>query len=189
MTRGSNGPHEGTIIIPSTKLDNSLKQRIPIPPKDMDDYYFRPRGGEFLTRGAALASAQLVTPDYGVTTGTACPIGSASRGSLASHLDSIGVTSTAAAAVAAQQRLASQAAITGITTVSISRLQAAGSKEKYGERRNPTILRKSEIEAAFFFSHHFYHRLDFFRIGSLYLLHVQVLPQNGSGGRNKCHMW
>merc|ERR1739836_134733 len=116
---------------------------------------------------AALASAQLVTPDYGVTTGTACHISSASRGSLASHLDSIGVTSTAAAAVAAQQRLASQAAITGITTVSISRLQAAGSKEKYGERRNPTILRKSEIEEASFFSYHFYHRLDFFRIGSL----------------------
>jgi len=131
MTRGSNGPHEGTIIIPSTKLDNSLKQRIPIPPKDMDDYYFRPRGGEFLTRGAALASAQLVTPDYGVTTG---------------------VTSTAAAAVAAQQRLASQAAITGITTVSISRLQAAGSKEKYGERRNPTILRKKLDLCIYFMS-------------------------------------
>lgn len=172
MTRGSNGPHEGTIIIPSAnpKLDNSLKQRIPIPPKDMDDYYFRPRG-EFLTRGAALASAQLVTPDYGVTTGTGHI--SSARGSLASHLDSIGVTSTgAAAAVAAQQRLASQAAITGITTVSISRLQAAGSKEKYGERRNPTILRKSENQPASLLHHLDHHRLDFYRIGSLYLLHV-----------------
>merc|ERR1719266_1662083 len=30
----------------------------------------------------------------------------------------------------------------GINSVSVSRLQAAGGKEKYGERRNPTILRK-----------------------------------------------
>ena len=32
----------------------------------------------------------------------------------------------------------------GINSVSVSRLQAAGGKEKYGERRNPTILRKSK---------------------------------------------
>ena len=131
MTRGNNGPQEGTLII-TPKVDG-IKQRIPLPPKDMDDYrdYFRPRG-EFLTRGAALASAQLVTPDYGVSAGT--PLGS-TRGSLASHLDSIGVGGSAV-----QQRAS------GMTTVSISRLQAAGSKEKFGERRNPTILRKSKID-------------------------------------------
>ena len=123
MTRGNNGPPEGTIIIPASKVDIGIKQRIPLPHKDMDDYreYFtRPRG-EFLTRGAALASAQLVTPDYGVSAGSA-------RGSMAS-LD---------------QTQRPITGITGMTTVSISRLQAAGSKEKYGERRNPTILRKSK---------------------------------------------
>ena len=38
---------------------------------------------------------------------------------------------------------ASASATGGINSVSVSRLQAAGGKEKYGERRNPTILRKS----------------------------------------------
>ena len=37
----------------------------------------------------------------------------------------------------------SASATGGINSVSVSRLQAAGGKEKYGERRNPTILRKS----------------------------------------------
>ena len=66
MTRGgTNGP----IIIPThhSKVDHGTLKHMQ-QPKDMDDYYFRPRG-EFLTRGAALASAQLVTPDYGVSAG------------------------------------------------------------------------------------------------------------------------
>ena len=66
MTRGgTNGP----IIIPThhSKVDHGTLKHTQ-QPKDMDDYYFRPRG-EFLTRGAALASAQLVTPDYGVSAG------------------------------------------------------------------------------------------------------------------------
>lgn len=129
--------------------------------RDMDpDYrdYFRPRGGEFLTRGAAMASNQLVGNEY---VGT--PVGSA-RGSLASHLDSIGISSGANAANASSSivggmprpggpceqmvdrhyvAVSSGAASGGINSVSVSRLQAAGGKEKYGERRNPTILRKS----------------------------------------------
>lgn len=138
-------------------------------PRDMDpDYgreYFRPRG-EFLTRGAALASAQIVGPDYGAGT----PVGSA-RGSLASHLDTIGVSSSGQNIVTANGNViysvsqrapppsaangdqmvdrryvavaSSAAASAAINNVSVSRLQAAGGKEKYGERRNPTILRKS----------------------------------------------
>jgi len=107
------------------------------------EYYFRPRV-------AALASAQM---EYAGT-----PVGSA-RGSLASHLDTIGVNSGAAAAVQranqggggepmVDRRYVNPAAAasntSGINSVSVSRLQAAGGKEKYGERRNPTILRKSK---------------------------------------------
>ena len=105
------------------------------------EYYFRPRV-------AALASAQM---EYAGT-----PVGSA-RGSLASHLDTIGVNSGAAAAVQranqggeplVDRRYVTAAAASnnpsGINSVSVSRLQAAGGKEKYGERRNPTILRKSK---------------------------------------------
>ena len=77
-----------------------------------DDYreYFRPRGGEFLTRGAQLASTQLVTTDVG---------------SLASHLDAIGING-ASAAQARNAALASAQLIDnngGINTVSMSRLQ------------------------------------------------------------------
>ena len=85
---------------------------------------------------------------------TGTPVGSA-RGSLASHLDTIGVNSGAAAAVQranqggeplVDRRYVTPAAsnTSGINSVSVSRLQAAGGKEKYGERRNPTILRKSK---------------------------------------------
>ncbi len=128
--------------------------------------YFRPRG-EYLTRGAALASQ-----DYAGT-----PVGSA-RGSLASHLDSIGMTSTngqgnvvysvgqrggipgSSGIINAGEQVAMEradlrnryAGASGgagpggapMSTVGVSRLQAAGGKEKYGERRNPTILRKSK---------------------------------------------
>ena len=117
---------------------------------DVDpDYreYFRPRGGEFLTRGAALASAQLVAPDYGGAVGT--PVGSA-RGSLSSHLDSIGVNGSSAQATLVVPR-ASQAIANNVNTVTMSRLQAAAGKEKYGERRNPTILRKSKANLIFCF--------------------------------------
>lgn len=108
--------------------------------------YFRPRGGEFLTRGAALASGQLIAPDYGGAVGT--PVGSA-RGSLSSHLDVIGVNANPGAGGQASLVVprSSQVALgTNINTVTMSRLQAAAGKEKYGERRNPTILRKSKYD-------------------------------------------
>ena len=63
---------------------------------DYREYYRdRPRG-EFLTRGAALASQQATGPpvDY-ATAGS-----SSGRGSLASHLDAAGIAAAAAAAAA-----------------------------------------------------------------------------------------
>ena len=63
---------------------------------DYREYYRdRPRG-EFLTRGAALASQQAVTAGSAVD----YTAGSSSRGSLASHLDAAGIAAAAAAAAA-----------------------------------------------------------------------------------------
>ena len=63
---------------------------------DYREYYRdRPRG-EFLTRGAALASQQAVTAGTAVD----YTAGSSSRGSLASHLDAAGIAAAAAAAAA-----------------------------------------------------------------------------------------
>lgn len=124
--------------VSSKRLSSARQSR---PGTDMDpDYreYFRPRGGEFLTRGAALASAQLVAADYGPGAGT--PVGSA-RGSLASHLDLISATGNNSVVV---PRVSQTQVGPGMNTVTMSRLQVAAGKEKYGERRNPTILRKSK---------------------------------------------
>jgi len=153
MTRGSSGNNNpnnpnsnfihhsiGKSQIESVKNRAQQQQQQQRPNMD-PEYYFRPRV-------AALASAQM---EYAGT-----PVGSA-RGSLASHLDTIGVNSGAAAAVQranqggggepmVDRRYVNPAAAasntSGINSVSVSRLQAAGGKEKYGERRNPTILRK-----------------------------------------------
>ena len=129
MTRGSGHTHHepNSNFVPILPLNKSLPSQID-PNKnrgqrsnsrEMDpEYYFRPRV-------AALAQ------EYAGT-----PVGSA-RGSLASHLDTIGVNSNSA--------IQRASATSGMNSVSVSRLQAAGGKEKYGERRNPTILRKSEF--------------------------------------------
>ena len=99
---------------------------------DLDpDYreYFRPRGGEFLTRGAQLASAQLVTTDVG---------------SLASHLDAIGINGVTAqvrnAALASAQLIDSNG---GINTVSMSRLQVCCRYNLGCANRSRVILKKS----------------------------------------------
>merc|ERR1719266_2458760 len=96
MSRMNNPPDAGNFVISVAKsqIEASTGKRLSAglnrPPRssDMDpDYreYFRPRGGEFLTRGAQLASTQLVGTDYGGgNVGT--PVGS-----LASHLDAIGI--------------------------------------------------------------------------------------------------
>ena len=129
MTRGSGSHthHEpNSNFVPILPLNKSLPSQIDpnknrgqrANSREMDpEYYFRPRV-------AALAQ------EYAGT-----PVGSA-RGSLASHLDTIGVNSNSA--------IQRASATSGMNSVSVSRLQAAGGKEKYGERRNPTILRKSE---------------------------------------------
>lgn len=131
---------DGNFVISVAKSQMEASKRLnrqsrPPGTEDMDpDYreYFRPRGGEFLTRGAALASAQLIAGEC------ATPVGS-TRGSLASHLDIISATNNPGLIV---PRVSSQATSGVINTVSMSRLQVAAGKEKYGERRNPTILRK-----------------------------------------------
>ena len=156
MSRVNNPPDAGNFVISVAKsqIEASTGKRLSAGinrtatrSSDMDpDYreYFRPRGGEFLTRGAALASAQLLASDYATVAVAGTPVGSA-RGSLASHLDTIGANGNGGAGVASVvPSRASQAGPAGINTVSISRLQAAAAKEKYGERRNPTILRKSK---------------------------------------------
>ena len=116
-----NNPNEGNFVISvakpqldaSKRLSNSNSRQGRSTNGDLnDDYreYFRPRGGEFLTRGAQLASTQLVTTDVG---------------SLASHLDAIGING-ASAAQARNAALASAQLIDnngGINTVSMSRLQ------------------------------------------------------------------
>ena len=135
MSRPSDGNFIISVAKPQLEATKRLSGNVNRGPRgsDMDpdyrDYFTRPRG-EFLTRGAALASAQTVPPEF--TGGT--PVGS-NRGSLASHLDSIGVNANGVRV--------SQTGAGGMNTVSMSRLQAAAGKEKYGERRNPTILRKS----------------------------------------------
>ena len=82
MSLLGNAPHYhfGCVI---QKIDGSFQQQQQQRPNMDPEYYFRPRV-------AALASAQM---EYAGT-----PVGSA-RGSLASHLDTIGVNSGAAAAV------------------------------------------------------------------------------------------
>ena len=72
-----NNPNDGNFVISVAKPQMEAPKRLGSSgsrqPRssnggDLDpDYreYFRPRGGEFLTRGAQLASAQLVTTDVG----------------------------------------------------------------------------------------------------------------------------
>lgn len=162
--------HCGSSRSSKTASSQAIHHRKQRKPRDMDqDYreYFRERPrGEFLTRGAALASAQSGVPDYAGT-----PVGSA-RGSLASHLDAIGVSGAVTGpsnnvvySVSQRggmvgggnngqndqhdqldrepRRYVAAAAAAAANNVNVARLQAAGGKEKMGvERRNPTILRK-----------------------------------------------
>ena len=135
LAMSRNNPNDGNFVIsvakpqlePPKRLSSSASRQ----PRsgnngDLDpDYreYFRPRGGEFLTRGAQLASTQLVGTDYGGgTVGT--PVGS-----LASHLDAIGINGASAqarnAALASAQLIDSNG---GINTVSMSRLQVSSQR-------------------------------------------------------------
>ena len=115
----------------------------------MDDYreYYRDRPrGEFLTRGAALASQQAVGgPDY-----QSLPATGSARGSLASHLDSTGILPTSAVYSVTQRGIVPNQ---GLDHEQLEReprryvaaghemaLRGPRSKEKM---RNPTILRKS----------------------------------------------